>query len=78
MGASRGAMLQTASVSRHRAADGLLNPPETTTVMLPLSAGISMVSIPLRTNSQLLSDLLPNLPEGSRVWRWDAPAQQFV
>ncbi|HEY6893681.1 MAG TPA: hypothetical protein VI258_05920, partial [Rhodanobacteraceae bacterium] len=78
MGASRGAMLQTASLSRHRAADGLLNPPETTTVMLPLSAGISMVSIPLRTNSQLLSDLLPNLPEGSRVWRWDAAAQQFV
>ncbi|HJT16022.1 MAG TPA: hypothetical protein VJ853_01465 [Thermoanaerobaculia bacterium] len=75
-GASRGAMLQTPS--RHRvAANGLLDSQETT-VMLPLSAGISMVSIPLRTNSQVLSDLLPNLPEGSRVWRWDAPSQQFV
>ncbi len=52
--------------------------PNQQTVMLPLSAGISMISIPLRTQSQLLSDLLPNLPDGSRVWTWDAIAQQFV
>lgn len=48
------------------------------TLMLPLSPGVSMISIPLETDSQMLSDLLPNLPAGSRVWTWDAEDQQFV
>jgi len=52
--------------------------PNQQTVMLPLSGGITLISIPLRTDSQLLSDLLPNLPDGSRAWTWDAIQQQFV
>src|SRR2546423_585973 len=48
------------------------------TVLLPLSAGVSMISIPVRTESRLISDVLPNLPAGARVWTWDAPTQQFI
>src|SRR5215472_4978394 len=48
------------------------------TVFVPLQAGFNLVSIPLRTSSQLLSDLFPNLPAGAAVWTWDAQNQQFV
>ncbi len=73
--ASRGEMLG----SQHwkRVAQDATDPNQQT-VMLPLSSGITLISIPLRTDSQLLSDLLPNLPSGSRVWTWDANDQQFV
>jgi hypothetical protein len=47
-------------------------------VFLPLQAGFNLVSIPLRTSSQMLSDLFPTLPDGSEVWTWDAQNQQFV
>jgi hypothetical protein len=48
------------------------------TVFVPLQAGFNLVSIPLRTSSQMLSDLFPNLPPGSDVWTWDAQNQQLV
>lgn len=73
--ASRGQML--GSQQWKRVAQDTPDPNQQT-VMLPLSAGITVISIPLRTQSQLLSDLLPNLPSGSRVWTWDAEQQQFV
>ncbi len=52
--------------------------PTATTVVLPLSAGLSVVSLPLRVPSEKLSDIFPNLPEGSRAWIWDATHQTFV
>lgn len=52
--------------------------PSDTTVVLPLSAGVSVVSLPLRAPSEKLSDIFPNLPEGSRAWVWDASDQTFV
>lgn len=52
--------------------------PDETTVVLPLSAGLSVVSLPLRVPSERLSDIFPNLPEGSRAWIWDASHQKFV
>lgn len=79
--ASRGAMLlNNAPHSGRLAAQALPAPPNPSrnTVILPLSAGLSMISIPLRTDSQLLSDLLPNLPIGARVWTWNAATQNFV
>jgi hypothetical protein len=48
------------------------------TVLLPLSAGLTYVSIPVDTDSQTLSDALKNLPGGSRVWLWNATQQKFV
>jgi hypothetical protein len=48
------------------------------TVFVTLQAGFNLVSIPLRTSSQLLSDLFPNLPPGAEVWTWDTQTQQFV
>lgn len=73
--ASRGQMLGS---HRWTAVSQGLSSPGQQTVILPLSSGITLFSVPLRTDSQLLSDLLPNLPQGSRVWTWDAPGQQFV
>jgi hypothetical protein len=52
--------------------------PTETTVVLPLSAGLSIVSLPLRVPSEKLSDIFPNLPEGSRAWIWDVSHQRFV
>jgi hypothetical protein len=52
--------------------------PSETTVVLPLSAGLSVVSLPLRVGSEKLSDIFPNLPEGSRAWIWSARDQKFV
>lgn len=52
--------------------------PDETTVILPLSTGLSVVSLPLRVPSQKLSDIFPNLPEGSRAWIWNARDQKFV
>ena len=52
--------------------------PGETTVFLELSAGLSIVSLPLRVQSEKLSDIFPNLPEGSRAWVWDASKQRFV
>jgi hypothetical protein len=48
------------------------------TVLIPLAPGLSMISIPVETTSDVLSDLMPNLPDGSRVWTWSAADQQFV
>jgi hypothetical protein len=53
-------------------------PPSETTVVLPLSAGLSVVSLPLRAPSEKLSDIFPNLPEGTRAWVWDVSDQKFV
>lgn len=61
----------------YRVAEGLSNPGRET-VALPLSAGLALFSVPVRTDSQMLSDILQNLPAGSRVWTWDALGQQFV
>lgn len=52
--------------------------PGETTVILPLSAGLSVVSLPLRAPSEKLSDIFTNLPQGSRAWIWDASDQKFV
>ncbi len=52
--------------------------PSGTTVVLPLSAGLSVVSLPLRVRSEKLSDIFPNLPEGSRAWVWDVSHQEFL
>src|SRR5581483_5499609 len=71
-GSWRGAMLGLRSPLRVAAQAAVPADDTQQTVLLPLSAGLSMISIPLQTDSQLLSDLLPNLPQGSRVWTWDA------
>lgn len=78
--ASRGAMLSDMPHARHIAPQQLAPPPTSgsQTVLLPLSAGLSMISIPVRTESRMLSALLPNLPAGARVWTWDAHTQQFI
>lgn len=73
--ASRGEIL--GSQRRRVVATDATNPDQQT-VLLPLSAGITLISIPLRTDSQVLSDMLQNLPAGSRVWTWDANQKQFV
>ena len=52
--------------------------PSDTTVFLPLSVGLSVVSLPMRIPSETLSDIFPNLPEGSRAWVWDGVHQKFV
>ncbi len=48
------------------------------TILLPMSAGLSLVSIPVRPPSDKLADIFPNLPNGSRVFLWDAAKQEFV
>ncbi|HUJ13034.1 MAG TPA: hypothetical protein VL284_04510, partial [Thermoanaerobaculia bacterium] len=80
-GAWRGALLSSAAplrvaAQRERAASPADDSEET--VFLPLSSGLSMISVPLRTDSQLLSDIFKNLPDGSRIWTWDTEQQQFV
>jgi hypothetical protein len=47
------------------------------TVFVQLAAGFNLVSIPLRTSSQVLADLFPNLPAGSEAWTWNAGNQEF-
>jgi hypothetical protein len=81
VGAYRGQVVHTPHWihSQSTTADSAPPPdPSLDTLILPLSAGLSMISIPLETPSQTLSDLLPNLPDGSRVWTWDVGEQQFV
>ena len=73
-GASRGAMLRAPHWIRSRA----VGPTAGNTVLLPLSAGLTLISIPVHTQSTVLSDMLQNLPTGSRVWIWNASTQQFV
>ena len=76
VGAARGAVLRPASP---RPATHSTPPsPGKDLLMLPLSAGLSMISIPLHTDSQTLSDLLPDLPDGARVWTWNPGQQAFV
>ena len=78
-GATRGAMVGLRAPLRIAAERASVSTDDTSqTVFLPLSAGVSMISIPLRTDSDRLSDLLPNLPQGSRVWTWDGDDQEFV
>ncbi len=47
-------------------------------MILSLSAGLSLVSLPLRARSEKLADIFPELPPGSRVFTWNAATQQFV
>jgi hypothetical protein len=66
-------------ISAVRAEQALPDPrPSRQTALIPLAPGLSMISIPLQTTSDVLSDLMPNLPEGSRVWTWSATHQEFV
>src|ERR1051325_2514963 len=60
--ASRGAIFK--SPQRKRVAQDTTTANQET-VALPLSPGITLISMPVRTDSLLLSDLLPNLPDGS-------------
>jgi hypothetical protein len=72
-------VIQHAARSHQLAANAFGPPnPSKDTIILPLSAGLSMISVPVYTDSDVLSDIFPGLPEGSRVWTWDAPTQQLV
>ena len=74
-GASRGLMLHPG----HRVHSTVALPnPVGDTVILPLSAGLTTISLPLRTDSGQISDIFSNLPDGSRIWTWDATEQKFV
>lgn len=52
--------------------------PPGTAIILPLPAGLSLVSLPVRVASEKLSDIFPSLPEGSRAFTWRASDQTFV
>lgn len=52
--------------------------PPGTAVLLPLPAGLSLVSLPVRVPSERLSDIFPSLPGGSRAFTWRASDQTFV
>jgi len=74
--ASRGAMLPSAHWIHAQSSNGAGS--STNAVFLPLSPGLTMISVPVHTESIVLSDMLQNLPAGSRVWEWDPTAQQFA
>ncbi len=75
--AGRGSMrVERAPVSLEETGSPATNDAETVT--LQLSAGISLISLPVWTASGTLSDIFPNLPAGARVWVWNANDQEFV
>src|SRR5579885_3595668 len=63
------------------ASQSATNAPDQQTEVMTLSAGITLISMPVIADSYVLADLLQpdlRLPPGSRVWTWDPFNQQFV